>query len=260
MAVLFQSAVNPFDGPAAEMTILVISDIHANLTALEAVLSDAGNVEAVWCLGDLVGYGPDPNECIARVRQLPGMVCILGNHDAAALGQIDIEAFNVEARLSIEWLLSKLSHESLDFLGGLPERMVMDHVTLAHGSPRNPVWEYVLDTRTALRNFDHFDTPFCFIGHTHLPLVYQLDETRSRISLIVSQPDEQWPLVNRALLNPGSVGQPRDHNPRASYALYDPVGNTWVNRRVSYDVPAVQKRILEAGLPPRHALRLAEGW
>jgi predicted phosphodiesterase len=242
------------------MTILVISDIHANLTALEAVLRDAGQVDAVWCLGDLVGYGPDPNECINRVRLLPNLVCMRGNHDAAALGQIDIEAFNTEARLSIQWLLSTLSEESLDFLGGLPEKKLIGQVTLAHGSPRNPVWEYILDTRTARRNFDFFDSPFCFIGHTHLPLIYQLDEQQNNVSLIVSKPGERRALVKRALLNPGSVGQPRDHNPLASYALFDPEANTWENHRTAYDVHSVQRRIREAGLPSRHAIRLAEGW
>ncbi len=242
------------------MTILVISDIHANQTALEAVLRDAGEVDAVWCLGDLVGYGPDPNECINRVRQLPNLVCMLGNHDAAALGQIDIEAFNTEARLSIQWLLSTLSEASLDFLGGLPQKKVIGQVTLAHGSPRNPVWEYILDIRTARRNFDFFDTSFCFIGHTHLPIIYQLDEEQNNVSLIFSEPGERRPLVKRALLNPGSVGQPRDHNPLASYALFNPNANTWENHRIAYDVHSVQSRILEAGLPSRHALRLAEGW
>jgi predicted phosphodiesterase len=242
------------------MAILVISDIHANLTALDAVLCSAGKVDAVWCLGDLVGYGPDPNECINRVSLLPNLVCLRGNHDAAALGQIDIEAFNAEARLSIQWLLSTLTDESLDFLGGLPEKKEIGQVTLAHGSPRNPVWEYILDARTASRNFDYFKTPFCFIGHTHLPIIYQLDEEQRNVSLIVSEPNEQRALVKRALLNPGSVGQPRDHNPLASYALFDPNANTWENHRVTYDLISVQKRILGAGLPPRHALRLAEGW
>jgi len=243
------------------MTILVISDIHANLTALEAVLTEAGNVDAVWCLGDLVGYGPDPNECIARVRLLPGLVCLRGNHDAAALGQIDIEAFNAEAKTSIQWLLSRLTDESLEFLGGLPEKNVIGQITLAHGSPRNPVWEYILDTRIALRNFDYFDTPYCFIGHTHLPIIYQLDDDQNNsVSLIASRTNEPLSLSKRALLNPGSVGQPRDHNPLASYALFDPNANTWENRRVAYNLRSVQMRILDAGLPRRHAQRLAEGW
>ncbi len=242
------------------MTILVISDIHANLTALEAVLADAGDVEAVWCLGDLVGYGPDPNDCIARIRQQPNLVCLLGNHDAAALGQIDVEAFNMEARLSIQWLLSELAPESLAFLKGLPEKTVAGGVTLSHGSPRNPVWEYVLDLRTARRNFDYFETDYCFIGHTHLPLIYELDGDPEGVELILTRAGEKRTLSGRALLNPGSVGQPRDHNPLASYALFDPAARTWQNLRVPYDISGVQQRILDAGLPPRHAMRLAEGW
>ena len=242
------------------MPILVISDIHANLAALEAVLKDAGDVDGVWCLGDLVGYGPDPNECIARIRMLPNLVCLFGNHDAAALNQIDIEAFNAEAKLSIQWLFSALSQESINFLRTLPEKKEMERVTLVHGSPRNPVWEYILDLKTARKNFDYFGTPFCFLGHTHLPLSYQLDGRQVGVNLTVSEPSVPHSMRERAMFNPGSVGQPRDHNPLASYALFDPDKNTWENRRISYDIASVQKRILDAGLPHRHALRLAEGW
>ena len=242
------------------MTILVLSDIHANVTALEAVLADAGSFDAVWCLGDLVGYGPDPNECIQRVRLLPNLVCLRGNHDAAALGQIDIETFNAEARLSIQWLFSILSEESLEFLRELPEKLIIEEVTLAHGSPRNPVWEYILDLHTARLNFEYFETPYCFIGHTHLPIIYQLDGEPEGLELVLSQPGDRYYLSGRALLNPGSVGQPRDHNPLASYALFDPVEKTWENHRVAYNIKSVQDRIMQTGLPPRHALRLAEGW
>ena len=242
------------------MPILIVSDIHANLTALEAVLKDAGDVDGVWCLGDLVGYGPDPNECIARISALKNLVCLLGNHDAAALNQIDIEAFNHEAKKSIQWLFSILTQESIDFLMGLPERKVLDKVTLVHGSPRNPVWEYILDLNTAKKNFDYFSTPFCFVGHTHLPLIYQFDGTRSGVILTASEEGVATPMVERSMFNPGSVGQPRDHNPLASYALFDPSKLTWENHRVPYDITSVQKRILDAGLPFRHAQRLAEGW
>jgi predicted phosphodiesterase len=242
------------------MRILIVSDIHANLTALEAVLLEAGEVDATWCLGDLVGYGPDPNECIARIRQLPGLVCVLGNHDAAVLDQIDMDTFNHEARISIEKLHSVLTTESLDFLKKLPERAVIDPVTLVHGSPRNPVWEYVLDLKTARTCFQYFNTPYCFIGHTHVPLVFQLASPEAPMEYKILETGERIILSGRAILNPGSVGQPRDHNPLASYAIFDPEENTWENRRVFYDVLDVQKRILAADLPTRHALRLAEGW
>jgi len=242
------------------MRILVLSDIHANLPAFDAVLADAGTVDAVWCLGDVVGYGPDPNECIARIRDLPNLICLLGNHDAAALGRLDLSSFNREARLSAEWMQGQLTVESLSFLSSRPEREVTRFVTLSHGSPRNPVWEYLLDTHTAWLNFDHFDTTFCFVGHTHLPVAYfaQPDDTGVEWRLIKA--DETVTLKQRAILNPGSVGQPRDHDPRAAYAIFDPDALTWEAHRVSYDIASVQKRIQEAGLPPRHALRLSEGW
>jgi predicted phosphodiesterase len=242
------------------MQILVISDIHANLTALEAVLADAGEIDAAWCLGDLVGYGPDPNECIQRVRELPELICLIGNHDAAALGQIDLASFNPEARLAVQWTQEVLTPASRDYLRGLPERLVRDPVTLVHGSPRQPVWEYLLDARTATRNFDYFDTPYCFVGHSHLPVIYQLREEYPMAKLVIPEPQSHIDLTPRAILNPGSVGQPRDHNPLASYALFDPDELTWDYRRVEYDIASVQARMKEFGLPERHILRLSAGW
>jgi predicted phosphodiesterase len=242
------------------MRTLVISDIHANLPALEAVLQDAGLVDAVWCLGDVVGYGPYPNECIARIRDMENLVCLLGNHDAAALGQIDVEAFNLEARLSVTWMKAELTEASMNFIKGLPERVVVDNVTLAHGSPRNPVWEYILDTRTASMNFRFFSTPYCFIGHTHLPTVYSLSNAHEMATVSLLGADHNLELTGRMILNPGSVGQPRDHDPRASYAIFDTEQEIWEYHRAEYDVASVQQRILDVGLPPRHAIRLAEGW
>jgi diadenosine tetraphosphatase ApaH/serine/threonine PP2A family protein phosphatase len=242
------------------MTILILSDIHANLTALEAVLADAGEVEAVWCLGDLVGYGPDPNECIDRVRGLPGLVCLIGNHDAAAVERIDINAFNAEARVSIGWQQHALSVESMAFLRDLPEKMVVGQMTMAHGSPRNPVWEYILDGRVARRNFEYFDTPYCVVGHTHVPFYFHLNAENQGIQLRLLEAGERLLLEPRSLLNPGSVGQPRDRDSRASYALYFPDQNIWEARRAVYDIGEVQERIRRAGLPIRHALRLADGW
>lgn len=242
------------------MQILIISDIHANLTALEAVLADAGSFEAAWCLGDLVGYGPDPNECVERVRNLPGLRCIVGNHDAAALRRIDSDTFNPEARLAIHWTQQHLNDATRGFLSGLDEKIEVDDVTLTHGSPRHPVWEYLLDTRTAALNFEFFFTNWCFVGHTHLPVVYtqQIDDHQAR--LIVPEPNRAFEIPRRAIINPGSVGQPRDRDPRAAYALYNPESHTWDYRRVEYDIPAVQERMRIAGLPERHIQRLSAGW
>lgn len=242
------------------MRILVLSDIHANLTALLAVLKEAGPVDGVWCLGDLVGYGPDPNECIDLIHSLPNHVCVLGNHDAAALGQIDLDSFNLDARRSIRWLRDNLAPESVKFLEGLPERAIVDDVTLVHGSPRNPVWEYILDTYSAIENLEYFDTRLCFVGHTHIPIAYKYSEETDKFTWHNPSPNERLDIQSRAIFNPGSVGQPRDHDPKASYAIYYPETRLWEIRRTQYDVSSVQERIRAAGLPTRHALRIAEGW
>lgn len=242
------------------MKILVISDVHANLTALEAVLDRTGEMEAVWCLGDLVGYGPDPNECIQRIQSIPHIVCLLGNHDAAVLGEIDLESFNMEARQSAQWVKKTILPENLEYLSKLNEITTVKEVTLAHGSPRNPVWEYLLDTYSAASNFDHFSTRLCFVGHTHLPIAYQLQNGSKIADWKLLKDGDILELTERAIINPGSVGQPRDHDPRAAYAIYDDDTNTWEAHRVEYDIKSVQKRITTAGLPRRHAMRLADGW
>jgi len=242
------------------MRILIISDIHANLTALEAVLTHAGQFDAVWCLGDLVGYGPDPNECVSKVRSLPNLVCILGNHDAAVLRHIDSSAFNPEARQVIYWTQSELSDANLEFLASLPERVLQDQVTLVHGSPRQPVWEYLLDTYIATRSFEYFDTAYSFVGHTHFPVLYQKASEDQSANLTIPEANSQIFLNPRAILNPGSVGQPRDRDPRAAYAIYVPEEQSWELHRVSYDIVAVQERMQAAKLPERHIQRLSSGW
>ena len=242
------------------MRILVISDIHANLNALLAVLESAGQTDAVWCLGDLVGYGPDPNECIAVLSAIPNLVCLMGNHDAAALGQIDVSTFNRDASISVQWMQTTLVSSSLAFLQHLPEKLIVEGVTLAHGSPRNPVWEYILENHTASANFKHFTTDFCLVGHSHLPSVFLLNSDGNSVEHRLMEGGQSLKVKHRAILNPGSVGQPRDNDPRASYAILDLLTNTWNLKRATYDVAAVQKRIIDAGLPLRHAQRLVEGW
>lgn len=250
------------------MRVLIISDIHANLTALDAVLADAGQFDAAWCLGDLVGYGPDPNECIARVREQPNLLCIIGNHDSAVLDQIDPFTFNTEARQTIEWTKRALTESSRIFLSNLPEKIdiqdqyqgLKNQVTLAHGSPRQPVWEYLLDIYTATQNFKNFDTAYCFVGHTHLPIIFHFNEERSSAVPMIPEPGTQIQLSPRAIINPGSVGQPRDRDARAAYMLYDPHEEILEYRRVVYDIEAVQERMRKADLPLRHIRRLEVGW
>ena len=243
------------------MRVLVCSDIHANLEALEAVLKDAGKVDAVWCLGDVVGYGPDPNACVERVRRLPNCICLAGNHDWAALGKLDIEHFNTEARKAILWTREQLTSASRQFLEGCPERYgpVASFYTLTHGSPRYPIWEYVLDVGTARANFDHFETPICFVGHSHVPGIFALLD--DRVHHVVVPEDQPLELSKgRFIVNPGGVGQPRDGDPRASYVLLDAEDRTITYRRVEYPVEVTQKKMQQAGLPPRIIARLAYGW
>jgi len=243
------------------MRVLLISDIHANLTALEAVLNAAENYDSVWFLGDLVGYGPDPNECVERIRALPDLVALKGNHDAATLNQLSTDAFNAEARYTVTWTQGNLSPENLAYLGELPAKVqVMDDVTLAHGSPRQPVWEYILNAQTATENFFFFETPGCFVGHTHLPSIFRLSDGRAQADLFVPIENSQFELSPRLILNPGSVGQPRDRDLRAAYAIFDLETKMTEFRRVAYDIPAVQKRMRKAGLPERHINRLESGW
>jgi diadenosine tetraphosphatase ApaH/serine/threonine PP2A family protein phosphatase len=243
------------------MRILVVSDIHANLAAFEAVLADAGAVDAVWCLGDIVGYGPDPNECIARLRELNPIVSLSGNHDWAVLGKLDIEDFNGDAQTAIRWTQSVLNRDHRAYLQELPAEGRLGDFSLAHASPRYPVWEYITDTLIAAENFEHFSTPYCLVGHTHAAAIFQEIGPKGRCDLYL--PDYGVPLElneHRLILNPGSVGQPRDADPRAAYAILDDEAYTWEARRVGYAIEETQTRMREAGMPHRLIARLSYGW
>ena len=236
--------------------ILVFSDIHANLTALEAVLEDAGQADAYWFLGDLVGYGPQPNECVERVRTLPNLLAVLGNHDAAVLGKMPLEWFNSEARNMVVWTQAQITTENYAFLASMPDKIVRDDATLAHGSMRKPVTEYILSEDIALASFNLMETPFAFVGHTHQPVCWQTDGIYIRFCRATSEPVEMRP---RAIFNPGSVGQPRDGDPRAAYAIYYPEKHLWEWHRVEYDIAKTQELMLNLGLSPYNAMRLALG-
>jgi predicted phosphodiesterase len=242
------------------MRVLIISDIHANLTAFEAVLAHArGKWDVLWCLGDVVGYGPDPNECVALLREKEHLG-LSGNHDWAVLGRLDIFSFNTDARAAISWTQSILEEENREYLVNLPSLVVEEPFTLAHASPRHPVWEYILDQNTAAANFSCFGTPYCLVGHTHSPIIFEQigkDEALARL------PAYGQPLNlndGRLIINPGSVGQPRDSDPRAAYIILDTKKMTWEHFRVEYDIPAVQERMRKHGLPYRLVVRLEYGW
>ncbi|MCZ2127613.1 MAG: metallophosphoesterase family protein [Anaerolineales bacterium] len=243
------------------MRILVMSDIHANYTALQAVLKDAGAADETWCLGDLVGYGPDPNAVVEEVREIKNLTCLMGNHDVALTGGISMETFNGEAKRALLYHEKVLSPANLDFIRSLPSAVkVRGEATLAHGSPRDPLWEYILNSMIASLNFDHFETPWCFVGHSHVQCSFTQKEKGTRVVVQQTAPNVAIQLAPKMILNPGSVGQPRDRDSRAAYAIYDSEARTWTPRRVPYNIAEVQKRIREAGLPEKHAARIAAGW
>lgn len=246
------------------MRYLILSDIHANLTAFEAVLKDAGKLgtdyEFVWCLGDVVGYGPDPNDCVDLLKSMPHL-CLAGNHDWAALGRLDIRSFNADARRAVLWTRENLSDENLAYLDALPTTFVLGNFTLVHGSPRGPIWEYVLDALVAALNFPHYQTPYCLAGHTHTPVIFKQIDDKGGCDIVPPVYGEQTQLDgSHQIINPGSVGQPRDSDPRAAYALLDIENLVWEFRRVTYDIKAVQDRMRKVSMPDRLITRLEHGW
>ena len=242
------------------MRILVISDIHANYTAFEAVLAHSeGDWDYVWCLGDVVGYGPDPNECVEHLRELP-QLCLAGNHDWAALNRLDVRTFNPDARRAVQWTQDTLTAENTRFLEALPVTFVIGEYTLVHASPREPIWEYILETTIAALNFPHFDTPYCFVGHTHQPVIYTMDDEAGQAQSSLPQYNQPHVLNGqRQIINPGSIGQPRDQNPDAAYGILDLSSGIFEHRRIPYDIKAVQRRMLDNQLPDRLVTRLEHG-
>ena len=247
------------------MRVLLLSDIHSNFEALTAVVRDArdrGSVDAIWNLGDTVGYGPDPGQCV-RFLQDEGAVSVAGNHDLGAIGRISLSDFNPYAAAACRWNGSQITQEEAAFLGSLQLRVEEDTFTLVHGSPRDPVWEYLYSEDTARQNFPLFSTPICLVGHTHVPLAFALEDSdgRQRCRGTLLAPDVPLKLEEgtRLIYNPGGVGQPRDGDPRACYALYDGEAQTITHHRVSYDIAATQQRMTAAGLPQYLIERLAAG-
>lgn len=243
------------------MRILVISDIHANLAALEAVLEDAkGRWDYLWCLGDVVGYGPDPNECCNLLRSLPHL-CLAGNHDWAALNRLDIRTFNADARRAVTWTRDTLSSENTAYLAALPTTFVLGNYTLAHGSPREPVWEYILDPLIAALNFPHFETAYCLVGHTHTPVIFQLTDNRGDTEAIQPVYGEAKHLNgSRLIINPGSVGQPRDSNNEAAYGILHVQEAIFEHHRTAYPIKVTQEKMRKLDMPERLITRLEHGW
>ena len=241
------------------MRYAILADIHGNLAAFEAVLQDIeerGGAEELWCLGDIVGYGPDPSECIALLRQY-NHLCVAGNHDWAAIGKVAISDFNPDAAEACRWTARQLSPEDVRYLDNLPLTLSRDDFTIVHGSPREPIWEYVLSTQSATANLQFFETRFCLIGHSHLPVVF---ENAGGRCVLMELPAELRLGENRMIINPGGVGQPRDGDPRTAYAIYDDGAATIYHYRIPYDIEATQERMVKHGLPSFLATRLSYGW
>ena len=239
------------------MRIGIVSDVHSNLPALEAVLGALGDVDALWHLGDVVGYGPHPDEVVARLAER-GAIGVMGNHDAAALGGAEVEYFNTAAQQAIAWTQRRMSAVTRAWLAELPERREEGGATLVHGSPREPIWEYVWSSSIADLNFDAFATSWCLHGHTHVPVAWVLG--RRGPELRRPAPGETVRLdEGRLLVNPGSVGQPRDGDPRASALILDSELGTLTWLRVPYAIAEVQAAIKAAGLPRSLGDRLDRG-
>lgn len=245
------------------MRVLVLADIHSNLQALEAVVADAtlrGGWDAVWCLGDVVGYGPDPNACINWLRQQRATV-IAGNHDLACVGAIPLADFNAWAAAGCQWTQGVVTPESRAWLAALPRPpLVVGDFTLTHGSLVDPVWEYATSAQVAAASMLHQTTPWCLVGHAHLPLAFERPARGGGVTPRALKEAEAVKAIGRRMLvNPGSVGQPRDGDPRAAYALVDTEAGTLSPYRVAYDVPEAQRRIRVVGLPEGLARRLTAG-
>jgi diadenosine tetraphosphatase ApaH/serine/threonine PP2A family protein phosphatase len=238
-----------------------MADIHANLAAFEAVLSDAERREAtseLWCLGDVVGYGPESHECLELLRQYKH-ICVAGNHDWGAIGKLSISEFNPDAEAACRWTGTMLSTRDRDYLEELPLIAEVGDFTLVHGSPRDPLREYLISTSRAEPNFGCFASRFCLVGHSHVPLVFSQNKSGAT-STSRPVPDASIYLgESRLIINPGSVGQPRDGDPRASYAVYDSETKEIENHRVDYAISLTQKKMLAFNLPLGLVARLSYG-
>jgi diadenosine tetraphosphatase ApaH/serine/threonine PP2A family protein phosphatase len=240
------------------MRVAVISDVHANFHALDAVLRaiDGESVDAVWSLGDTVGYGPRPNECCDAVRERTDL-CLVGNHDLVALGELTVSDFNDEAAAAALWTSSMLTRPSQAFLRSLAPQAEVDGAELFHASARDPVWEYILTAEAARATLTLTSAPVVLVGHSHVALALTLDGHEVLGGLAPAGAEIE--LHGRWLLNPGSVGQPRDGDPRAAWLLLDFERKRAHFRRVEYSIAETQAEMHDAGLPGILADRLAHG-
>ena len=243
------------------MKVAIISDIHANSEALEAVLADIKRQKAdeIICLGDIVGYGANPNECIEVVKSACSLI-ILGNHDAAAIGILSTDHFNVHAKIAIDWTAENLTANAQSFLRSLPLKENKYSHTFVHATPYEPnMWYYITSLEEAAFNFQFFETVFCFVGHTHIPIIIVLENDKE---VYVHQSNEiKYSETKQArfLINVGSVGQPRDRNSKACYGILDTDAQLFSYHRVAYDIAKTQNKMRKIKMPDFLVTRLVDG-
>lgn len=245
------------------MRYAVLADIHSNIEAFKAILGDAesrGGFAQIWCLGDIVGYGPNPCECLEILRSYDH-ICVAGNHDWASVKKVSVAEFNLAAAQACLWTSNQLGVDDIDYLSSLPEVVNFGDFTLVHGSPREPIWEYVLSIGVAKLNFKHFNTNYCLIGHSHVPRIYTYSEKEDMYQSVDLSDGQTLELSGqRMILNPGGVGQPRDGNPKASYMIYDSDTGNMSLHRVGYNYHQTQEKMKKHSLPDLLIDRLAYGY
>lgn len=244
------------------MRYAVFSDVHANYEALKSSIKEMEKLDVgayIFC-GDLIGYGPQPAECAAEIRKLKNAHIVLGNHDAALIGKIDIKWFNDAAARAIEYSARALDGETLSWLASLPERIDTADFTMVHGTPRNTLKEYLLSESQFFDNLEYVSNPVCFIGHSHMPMYFSLREGGHVFSDFIKPLEKILINSQKCFINPGSIGQPRDGNPLSSFGVYDSEKKTFELIRVKYDVLTVQELMSKIGMPPLLVERLAMGF
>ncbi len=241
------------------MKIAIISDIHSNIEALSAVEEtlDQHNVDATYFAGDVVGYGPDPDGCTRWIME-NAQLAVAGNHDHGVVGRTDIDSFNVNAREAVTWNAEQMNDSSMEYINSLPYMTSKNDVTLVHANPKLPEsWDYIFTLWDAETNFLHFESTYCFVGHSHQPVIVSMDKDGN----VAVVPGDTFTAEkgSRYLINVGSVGQPRDGTPDACFGILDTSPGTFSIVRSEYDFGITQEKILKAGLPKSLADRLAEG-
>lgn len=240
------------------MRYAIISDVHSNLEAFKVVLSELEkeSVGGILFLGDIIGYGPDPNECTKKIKEVTNKV-LVGNHDHAAVGLTDVSYFNPYAREAIEWTMEELAEEGKSYLSKLPLTGSINDIFLVHSTPKRPQdWNYIFTIEDVIENFRYFSQSLCFLGHSHVPVIIEMDRA-GRLEILKDEVEIKKD--RRYIINVGSVGQPRDGNPDAAYAIYDTERSIIRIKRVPYNYQKTQEKMRKAGLPYYLIERLARG-